>query len=247
MEGMKGTFDIPTAAVAEMQDRSDGAAVSDQSANWTYGKETLSANYSGEMVYASRSLLQQDVPAADAFLEAQLRKAIMRKVDTTGLSVITAMTATADSVAAPTTAGDKLTPQMLHRAVTLLQSAEVGMDAKLSFIANPLVKWHVLNGTSYSAGTPWIPFASDKALGEALGADVLSTTFFNDDSGVNGEAVLGAFEHLVIALFGEGIEIASSEHVKFDENLVGFRALLAADAVSVHDTAFIHWDTLGAN
>jgi HK97 family phage major capsid protein len=246
MEGMRGTFNLPKAATAELQDRTDGAAVSDQSANWTYSQVQLTANYSGELVKVSRSLLQQDVPAADAFIEGQLQKAVMRKVDAIGLAVIQGLTATTDTIAAPAAAGDKLSPRMLQRAWTLLQNANVmDADTKLALIANPLVKWHVLDGASYSAATPWIPYANDAALGAALGAEVLATTFFNDDSASNGEAVLGAFEHLVIALFGEGIEIASSEHADFNDNLVNFRALLAVDAASIHDTAFIHWDNLG--
>lgn len=246
LEGLSGTVDLPKAAVAELQSRSDAAAVSDQSANWTYSEVSLTGAYSGEMVKVSRSLLQQANPSIDAFINTQMMEAARRRVDVLALAEVQGLTATADAIAAIAVAGDKLSPQMLHRAWTLLQAANALDDGgQPAFIANPLVKWHVLNGAAYGAGAPWLPFATDAALGQALGASVHSTTVFNDDTGINGEAVLGNFSKMVVGLFGEGIEIASSEHSSFANNLVDFRVLLSADAVLTQDAAFIHWDTAG--
>jgi len=245
LEGLSGTLHLPKAATAELQSRADAAAVSDQSSNWTYSQVSMTAAYSGERVAVSRSLLQQSNPSIDAFIEAQMFKAALRRVDVIALAEIQALTAVTDTTAAATD-GDAITPTNLQRAVTLLQNANVGDgSSKAAFVANPLVKWHLLKPGAFSAAVPGLSYAGDKYLSEMLDAAVLPTTIFNDDSGTTGEACYGYWENLVVGLFGEGIEIASSEHSSFNNNLIDFRVLLAADAVVLQDEAFVYWDNLG--
>ena len=245
LEGLSGTVHLPKAATAELQSRTDGAAVSDQSANWTYSEVTLTGTYSGELVKVSRDLLKQGVPSVDAFIERQLFKAALRRVDVIALAEISALTATADTIAA-NVAGNAITPAQLQRAVTLLQNANV-MDASTvpGLVANPLVKYHLLKPSAFTAAIPGLSYAGDKWLAEMLGGKVLNTTIFGDDTGILGEMCYGAWENLIIGLFGEGIEVASSEHSSFGSNLIDFRVLLAADAVVVQNEAFIYWDDLG--
>jgi hypothetical protein len=190
--------------------------------------------------------LKQGSPSVDAFIEAQMFKAAMRRIDVIGLAETQALTTTADLIAKVTAAGDAIAPANLQRAVTLLQNANVGDGGtKAAFVANPLVKYHLLKPGAFSASIPGLAYAGDRYLAEMLDAGVFPTTIYNDDTGVNGEATYGYWENLIVGLFGEGIEIASSEHSSFGNNLVDFRVLLAADAVIVQDEAFIHWDNLG--
>ena len=246
MEGLNGTVDLPVGAVAELQARADAAAVSDQSANWVYTQRSMTGTYSGELVKVSRTLLQQANPSVDAFITEEMMKAARRRVDVQALAEIQALTTTADLIAKVAAGGDALKPKNLHRAWTVLQANNAIDDStKVAFVANPLVKWHVLAAANATATAPWLPFATDAALAQAMGISVHSTTVFNDDTGVNGEAVLGNFNEMVVGLFGEGIEIASSEHSSFANNLIDYRVLLSADAVLTQDNAFVHWDNLG--
>jgi HK97 family phage major capsid protein len=242
LDGLAGSLRLNKFATAELQDRAtDVAGVSDQSGNWVPSQVTLTPSYSGELVIVSRDLLAQSVPSVDAFIEAELMRAALRKLDVLGLAAIQGLTSTTD--AAVTAAGDKLERAHLEAALVGLQAANANTDG-LAFVAHPSVKKHLLQDAG-TAGRTWLRFASDKGLAEETGFQVLNTTNFNDDTGLTGEAVLGDFSKLVVGMFGSGIEIAASEDYKFGDNAVTFRVVLAADAAVIQDGAFQHWDNLG--
>jgi len=236
MTGLSGTINLPFGAEAELQSRGDDVtAVSDQSAAWAFeAPKTMSATYSGELVIVSRDLLAQDVPSVDAYIQKRMMMAAQRRLDVIAFAEIQGLTAK--------TGGADLDRALLETGLATLASYNADMTT-VGLVGHPQHMYNLMQDSG-SAGRTWLPFASLPALQTATGLNCLHWTGFNDSSGSNGEAVLGDFSDLIVGMFGNGIELASSEDYKFGDNAVTFRVLLSADAVIAQNNSFVHWDDL---
>ena len=243
LEGLSGTVNIPVATSPELANRGSGgvddtAQITDQTGSLTFTNVALNATYSGEMLQIGRDLLQQNVPSVEAYVREQIQKAAQRNLDARCYSNLRADLTASDADAVDV----NMTRTILETAVKTIAAANGDVN-NLSFVSHANIVYDLASATGVE-GRAWTQFASP-AAGEAITGIKMIVDSANF-SGVDdeGSAVLGDFSDFVVGMFGQGIEIAQSEHHLFDYNAIAFRVTLACDAAVLRTGSFYEWDDL---
>jgi len=246
LEGLSGTVNIPVATSPELVDRGSGgsggdddtAQIQDQTGSLTFTNVTLNAAYSGEMLQVGRDLLQQNVPSVERYVREQIQKAAQRNLDARCYTALKADLTASDSDAVDV----NMTRTILETAVKAIAAANGDVN-NLTFVSHANIVYDLAAAAGVE-GRSWTQFASPAAVEAITGIKMIvdSANFTGTDN--DGQAVLGDFSDFVVGLFGQGIEIAQSEHHLFDYNAVAFRVTLACDAAVLRTGSFYEWDDL---